>query len=737
MDAILPENIFLKFRNLSDITLITEDGCKFRAHKILLAQTSRYFETLFCGNFKHSIQTLVPIVKGEILQEILCYIYEKKDILTTDNVSDILLASDYLIIDELFKNCNTFILNGGITVDNCIQVFNCAWKIELDDIKTKCKRFIEIHCEEAFMNPMANVRNMPLPAIKEILECDNLNISDESIVWNIVISWIKGNAADRMDHFPEILKYVRLQEMDEILINKMELPPVFKDNPFCFDFSFINNIQTAAISKMMEQAKALPLSITGLRGPRIPTSIYFICKQVPQRKAELFITYDFNFDYWYYLGKFPLHRDVNYTEICIAGQFVYFSFYNNPTRIKAFDLIRETWTFINSVPQRRSLYTAVSINDDLYALGGMLSMVQSVDSSFIDINNIGRNPANILFNQINAADVENLNPDDDNSLMFVDLFDDEEAEDGNDNLNGNQGEETNDINENLDHALEDEAAYLNSDPDDEHETYGSVELPDEEANTSADEPLDDEVQFSETDMNGTQDLHDDYHVIRSRYDVVQRYNRESNTWQLMHPMNAAHIIRAVTLNNMIYVIGEGVDYEEMVCQFYDPNRDSWTLIPTPEFYRTNCAVVTFCGKLYLIGGQNRYFADLRKVEEYNPTENSWRLLPDLPYIYFDPEAIVIKNTILVYDQSALWGENHTSVTWDSEMQSWRTASFISEELLTEMRRSQIIVAENQAMLKELIGKHKRKRSVWKDSSSNFQVFEDYDILFCMNIFVCI
>nr|XP_042903093.1 uncharacterized protein LOC122270310 [Parasteatoda tepidariorum] len=932
------------FQKLADITLKTKDGCTFKAHKILLAQISKYFEKLFCGEFKPCTDEIfVPMVKGETLNELLCYIYQEKDILTTESVADVLLASDYLIMDDLFADCKTFILNDGLTVDNCIQVYNSAWKTQLKDIKANCKRYIKIHSEEAFSSPKTNISGLSLAAFKEILECDNLNISDESCVWNTMISWIKGNKPDGMNHFPELLKYIRLQEIDESLAEGLELPPTAEDNPFCFDSTLHSENQAKALSLIIKQAKKLPQTVTGLRGPRISNNIYFICKHFRGRRVELYITYDNNFDYLYSMGNYPMFREVGFMDICIGGPFAYFSFYNEPTLIKMFDLVNKTWTTISSVPQNRSLYSIVSVNDDVYALGGMSFMdnVDEIEFNFInpfggflfldfnlnENNDDNRNVPRLIFHRaFHRPDMENpvdeedefgdfpfrdigiflfgnnnvdnedeiedfplailpgdenaeeeeqgidelqvnednviyeisdFNPDDDEFLVIhseeetdVDenIFSDNEYEIENgqainrnehfdetsneqtdnrdensnetinnyeeelnansaevqdqraDNSDNNEFEETTNnetrntpvvINETeidgdnrdevfdeaSDISVENSAEMRDQIADNWDDNYFEVETDNEANNLPADiveteneetdnriedlienfederrgvetrpdeiqheEPVDNhsnldevieneannlDVNMNETETEESDETEEDINETSvNRFTIVQRYNRETDSWQLVKPMHPMHVSKVVALNNNIYAIGESMNLDAMVCQVYHPNNDTWHLIPNPEFYRSDCAVVTFHGKLYLIGGHGRQFDELRKVEEYNPSKNLWRPLPDLPFLYVEPESIVIKNSLIVFDQSILRNESQKPVFWNNEDQSWCIAEFMNHELVGQMKHCQIIPIENRSVLEELTKKHKRERSVWgKSNLSNLNLSE--------------
>ncbi|XP_021004457.2 kelch-like protein 12 [Parasteatoda tepidariorum] len=674
-----------KFEKLTDITLKTEDGSIFKSHKILLAQASKYFEILFCGNFQQTDQTLVPIFKGDVLHQILRYIIQNADVLTEENVSDILLASDYLAIDDLIIRCKIFLFNKGCTVDNCIKVYNTAWWLEMKDIKVKCKRFIEINTADVFANSKTDIINLSLVAFKEILECDHLNIPNESLVWNIMIAWIKGNIFNRIAYFPELLRYIRLQEMDETA-NNIELLPIIENSHFCFGL----NQSKFELSCAIKQAKTLPLSITGLRS-RVPSKIYFICRQAEDEDAELCITYDERFDYCYYLDRLPKQFCIECCDICVAGRFVYFSFYNYPTEIKAFDLLLEIWVPVSKAHERLTSYSVVSVDDNIYALGGR------------------------TFTEEEEAEDEEvyMSESDDN---------DESTEDMDVDFDEMSAEKSEDMNEDLNEAESIVEATFSEEEETEDEEISSSEADDDENLTDEEENMD--VDWDETSFDEIEDTDEDLYEEERIVGVVQRYNSETDSWYLVSPMTSVNIMNVVVLNNKIFVIGLTKDFENQVCQVYDTSEDTWTVIPNPAFYRSNyCASAVFCGKLYLIGGQDKNYNVINKVEVYNAIENLWRTIADLPSIYYNPKATVVNEKLIVFDigkidywTEYLLEENVNSVFLDSEQNAWREATFINRDLLMEMRFCQFITIDNANLLNELTRKHKRMRSVWAKSN---------------------
>lgn len=104
-------------QELCDVTLISADKQQFRAHKIILAASSRYFQALFVGAGKHlreskardtdseDIVIELEAVDASSLGSILTSIYRKRVHVTSENVESLLSASNYLDVAPVRQAC--------------------------------------------------------------------------------------------------------------------------------------------------------------------------------------------------------------------------------------------------------------------------------------------------------------------------------------------------------------------------------------------------------------------------------------------------------------------------------------------------------------------------------------------------------------------------------------------------------------------------------------------------------
>ena len=145
----------------------------------------------------------------------------------------------------------------------------------------------------------------------------------------------------------------------------------------------------------------------------------------------------------------------------------------------------------------------------------------------------------------------------------------------------------------------------------------------------------------------------------------------AGTWFEAPPMQPMICYHAVSYLNKIFVVGNMFnDFDSyMVAQVYDPELNSWSSFDAPNHYRSDFAFVEHHGKLYIIGGADRY-RPIKTVEIFDFVKNSWDSAPDLPYAFDDPEVVILNDSLIVYDSFADMNI-FTPITWCEKLQSWK------------------------------------------------------------------
>ena len=102
-------------QELCDVTLVSAEGQHFRAHKIILAAASRYFQALFVGGGKHLLEGSragqgepsieLEAIDAASLAGVLRSIYHKRVAVDADSVQGLLLAANYLDVAAVREAC--------------------------------------------------------------------------------------------------------------------------------------------------------------------------------------------------------------------------------------------------------------------------------------------------------------------------------------------------------------------------------------------------------------------------------------------------------------------------------------------------------------------------------------------------------------------------------------------------------------------------------------------------------
>jgi N-acetylneuraminic acid mutarotase len=160
-----------------------------------------------------------------------------------------------------------------------------------------------------------------------------------------------------------------------------------------------------------------------------------------------------------------------------------------------------------------------------------------------------------------------------------------------------------------------------------------------------------------------------------------------NEWTAKKPLPSARGGFGVAVaNGKIYAIGGLNNNTNLaVNQEYDPIANTWRTkepMPTP---RSGCAVAAYQGKIYVIGGTVGVTTDLvseftGSVEVYDPVTDKWETKTPMPTPRADLHASVVDGKIYLIGGKERWGDDplyhelDVNEIYDPDSDSWTTAS---------------------------------------------------------------
>jgi N-acetylneuraminic acid mutarotase len=139
------------------------------------------------------------------------------------------------------------------------------------------------------------------------------------------------------------------------------------------------------------------------------------------------------------------------------------------------------------------------------------------------------------------------------------------------------------------------------------------------------------------------------HAEGKIFNLLQRYDPETNEWATLAPMSKARRSLASTvLNGKIYAIG---GYGTSSVEIYDPKSNSWSPGPSLPTSLDSATAITVNGKILLVGGRTS-FQGKDQVLELDPATDQWTPKAPLPMARNAAKLILFQGKIWAIGGSA-------------------------------------------------------------------------------------
>ena len=224
-----------KEEKFCDVTLKIGKERKLRAHRVVLALSSRYFEALLGTNWEESRSEEVELLGFDesAVTNLVRFAYSGSIEITKDNVQFLLEASNYLGIEFVQKACTGFILDEHLDADSCLGALQIADMFALEPLREEAKRYALRHFTEVSMKQ--DFVNLPFQLLSELLRSESLRVvvdglipsveERERVVLQAVFCYVKHDLEKRANYLPQLLSLVRLPTL-----SRQHLKEIAKDN---------------------------------------------------------------------------------------------------------------------------------------------------------------------------------------------------------------------------------------------------------------------------------------------------------------------------------------------------------------------------------------------------------------------------------------------------------------------------------------------------------------------------
>ncbi|XP_078584591.1 kelch-like protein 6 [Branchiostoma floridae x Branchiostoma japonicum] len=123
-----------------------------------------------------------------------------------DKVQSLYQAADLLQLDYVRDTCGSYMAM-NIEGSSCVDLYKFADVFSVDIVKKSCLKwkashFTEVASSEEFCNLGVN-------ELTDIISHDELDVKEETTVWEAVVRWLQHSRRDRLRHLPSILPHIR------------------------------------------------------------------------------------------------------------------------------------------------------------------------------------------------------------------------------------------------------------------------------------------------------------------------------------------------------------------------------------------------------------------------------------------------------------------------------------------------------------------------------------------------
>ncbi|XP_064540349.1 speckle-type POZ protein-like [Drosophila montana] len=144
----------LEEETLSDVTIVTGDGQKIKAHRLILSARS----PVFMAMFKHPSKEnelgciTIPDFNYNVIREMLRFIYTDQKPNMADIIEELLAAADKYCLDRLKAMCADFLLS-SLSAENAAKLLKLADLYNMEYLKSRAVEFIKKNIDVVWETP--------------------------------------------------------------------------------------------------------------------------------------------------------------------------------------------------------------------------------------------------------------------------------------------------------------------------------------------------------------------------------------------------------------------------------------------------------------------------------------------------------------------------------------------------------------------------------------------------------
>ncbi|XP_035676103.1 kelch repeat and BTB domain-containing protein 2-like [Branchiostoma floridae] len=160
--------------------------------------------------------------------EILSYIYSGILHVSLDKVQPLYQAADLLQLDYVRDTCSSYMAM-NVECSTCVDLYKFADVFSLDIVRKTCLKLIHRYFVEFSFNE--EFCSLSVSQLTEIISHDELDVKEETTVWEVVVRWVQHSREDRLHRLPSILSHIRFNLLTSDDTAAILEHPFVRENP--------------------------------------------------------------------------------------------------------------------------------------------------------------------------------------------------------------------------------------------------------------------------------------------------------------------------------------------------------------------------------------------------------------------------------------------------------------------------------------------------------------------------
>ncbi|XP_035687989.1 kelch repeat and BTB domain-containing protein 2-like [Branchiostoma floridae] len=185
---------------------------------------------MFTSDMAESRQKTVVLqgLDAGMFEEILNFFYSGTLHVTLDKVQPLYQAADLLQLDYVRDTCSGYMAI-NVVRSTCMDLYKFADVFSVDIVHKCCLQWITRHFTEVASSE--EFCSLSVNQLTEIISHDELDVKEETTVWEAVVRWVQYSREDRLHHLPSILPHIRFYLLSSDDTAAILDHPVVREDP--------------------------------------------------------------------------------------------------------------------------------------------------------------------------------------------------------------------------------------------------------------------------------------------------------------------------------------------------------------------------------------------------------------------------------------------------------------------------------------------------------------------------